>query len=174
MAHGESYLRPYRLPVQQGGFTMIAVLVTLLLISLSTQAVMQSVSQQAQREREVALLSTGLQYVRAIGAYYESSPGAVKRWPSSLDDLLEDKRKLQLQRHLRELYPDPVNRATPWELILAPDGGIQGVRSRSPQTPIRSGPVEWEELQLPAASSYQDWKFVYLPAASPKRTGGTS
>ncbi|MDT7517126.1 type II secretion system protein [Rhodoferax mekongensis] len=153
---------------------MIAVLVMLLLVSLSTQSVMQSVSQQAQREREAALLSTGLQYVRAIGAYYESSPGAVKRWPSSLEDLLEDKRKLQLHRHLRELYPDPVSRATPWELVLSPDGGIQGVRSRSSQTPIRSGPVQWEELQLPAASSYQDWKFVYLPAASPKRTGGAS
>lgn len=153
---------------------MIAVLVVLLLVSLSTQSVMQWVSQQAQRERETTLLSTGSQYVRAIGAYYESSPGAVKRWPSSLEDLLEDKRKLQLQRHLRELYPDPVSRNTPWELVLAPDGGIQGVRSRSSQTPIRSGPVEWEELQLPAASSYQDWKFVYVPAASPKRTGGTS
>jgi type II secretory pathway pseudopilin PulG len=174
MAPGESSLHRYRLPIQQGGFTMIAVLMMLLLVSLSTQSVMQWVSQQAQREREAALLSTGLQYVRAIGAYYESSPGAVKRWPSSLEDLLEDKRKLQLQRHLRELYPDPVNRATPWELVLAPDGGIQGVRSSSSNTPIRSGPVEWEELQLPAASSYQDWKFVYLPAAPGKRSGGPS
>lgn len=173
MAHGESYQRSYFVPVKQVGFTMIAVLVLLLLVGLSTQAVMQWVSQQAQREREVALLTTGLQYVRAIRAYYESSPGTVKRWPNSLDELLEDRRMLQLHRHLRELYPDPVNGNTPWELVLAPDGGIQGVRSRSTQVPIRNGPVAWEEWQLPAATSYQDWRFVYVPPITPKNAGGS-
>lgn len=172
MAHGELLAKSENGSVRQGGFTMIAVLVMLLLVGLATQAVMQSVSQQAQREREEALLSTGLSYVRAIGAYYESSPGAVKRWPASLEDLLEDKRKLQLQRHLRELYPDPVNGSAPWELVLAADGGIQGVRSRSTKAPIRSGPVQWEELQLPAAHSYQDWRFMYTPPSPSKNVGG--
>lgn len=152
---------------KQQGFAYIAVLAALLLVSLGTQGVMSSVSQQAQREREETLLLTGMAYARAIGSYYRATPGSVKRWPASLEELMEDKRLLQLQRHLRELYPDPITRDFNWELVMAPEGGIQGVRSRSQAAPLRTGSVEIDEFAWPPAQRYADWAFVYRPEMAP-------
>lgn len=155
----------------QRGFTYLALLVMLLFIGLSSQGVMQVVSQQAQREREDSLLRIGQAYARAIGAYYEATPGTIKRWPRDLDDLLEDRRLVSVRRHLRERYPDPITRLNDWDLIRAADGGIQGISSRSEQAPIRQrsvlldGPEGWE---LPAASQYRQWQFMYVPSLAPK------
>lgn len=124
---------------------------------------MTYVSQQAQRERETDLLRVGQAYARAIGAYYESTPGSVKRWPQSLEDLVEDKRQVTIQRHLREIYPDPVTRSRTWGQVIANGGGIQGVYSQSAEAPIRVGPVQLDTLMLPAASRYAQWLFVYEP-----------
>lgn len=161
-------LRPSHAPLRsrstlQHGFIYVAVLVAMFLVSLGSQAVMQQVSQQAQREREEALLHIGATYAQAIGAYYQSTPGSVKRWPRSLQDLLEDKRQLQIRRHIREIYPDPITHQADWEPIPAPDGGIQGVRSRSTKAPIRSGPVAIDDLALPPVQRYTDWAFIYQP-----------
>lgn len=156
----------------QRGFTYIAVLVAMLMLSLATQGVMTYVSQQAQREREAALLRIGQIYVQAIGAYYEATPGSVKRWPRSLEDLLEDRRLVSIKRHIREVYPDPITRLPDWEPIVGLGGGISGVRSRSGATPIRSGVLELDGLTLGPAGRYADWQFVYQPtlAASPAPT----
>ncbi|OGB31669.1 MAG: hypothetical protein A3F78_11920 [Burkholderiales bacterium RIFCSPLOWO2_12_FULL_61_40] len=163
-----------RAPVHHGlhaqrGFTYIAVLVAMLMLSLATQGVMTYVSQQAQREREAALLRIGHLYVQAIGAYFEATPGSVKRWPRSLEDLLEDRRLVSIQRHIREVYPDPFTRLPDWEPIAGAGGGISGVRSRSEAAPLRTGLVEFDGLTLGPAGRYADWQFVYQPtvAASP-------
>jgi type II secretory pathway pseudopilin PulG len=146
---------------RQRGFTYIAVLVALLMLSLATQGVITYVSHQAQREREADLLRIGQTYAKAIGAYYQASPGTIKRWPATLEDLLEDRRLVGVVRHIRELYPDPITRTFSWDLIRAPDGGIAGVRSTSTLAPIRTGVVELDELTLPPAIRYADWEFVY-------------
>jgi type II secretory pathway pseudopilin PulG len=148
------------------GFTFIALLVAMLLLSLATQGVMTSVSQQSQREREADLLRIGQIYVQAIGAYYEASPGVVKRWPTSLEDLLEDRRLVTIKRHLREIYPDPVSRTANWGLIRDQEGGIIGVHSQSEVKPIRTGIVDMGTTTLPPATRYADWQFVYQPMAS--------
>lgn len=147
---------------QQTGFVYIAVLVALMLVALATQGVMTSVAQQAQREREDALLRIGQMYVEAIGRYYQASPGVQKQWPRTLDDLLEDKRLISVQRHIRELYPDPISR-NDWTLILAPSGGVQGVASSSMAQPVRSAAIELEGLILAPAVHYADWQFIYQP-----------
>ena len=149
------------------GFTFIALLVAMLLLSLATQGVMTSVSQQAQREREADLLRIGQIYAQAIGAYYEASPGVVRRWPTSLEDLLEDKRLVTIKRHLREIYPDPMTRTANWGLIRDQEGGITGVHSLSDVKPIRAGIVDLATAMLPPASRYSDWQFVHQPVASP-------
>ena len=150
-------------PASDAHGTYIAVLVALLMVSLATQGVMTYVSQQAQREREADLLRIGQAYVQAIGAYYEATPGSIKRWPAQLEDLLEDRRLVTTRRHLREIYPDPITRSTQWDLVMASDGGIAGVRSRSDIAPIRSGAMDLGVVKLGAASRYADWQFVYHP-----------
>jgi type II secretory pathway pseudopilin PulG len=143
---------------------MAAVLAALLMLALATQSVMTYVSQQDLREREADLLRTGQAYAQAIGAYYESSPGNLKRWPRTLEDLAEDKRFVGIRRHIREMYPDPITRSANWGLVMSSDGGITGVHSLSMAQPIRSAAMELDTLSLPAASRYADWEFVYRPS----------
>ena len=145
----------------QRGFTMVAVLAAMFLLALGTQAVMTVVSQQAQRDREAELLQIGAAFAQAIGAYYESSPGSVKRWPQSLEDLADDKRFVGIHRHIRQVYLDPITRSTNWGLLRTSDGAIYGVYSLSDAAPIRSGGVEIGNLNLAPASRYADWQFVY-------------
>jgi hypothetical protein len=82
----------------------------------------------AHRQRVVQLDWVGRQYVEAIGSYYESSPGSVKRFPGSVADLIEDKRFVAMRRHLRQAYPNPLTGAMDWELIPAQNGGFLGIR----------------------------------------------
>lgn len=163
MQAGRADMPPLLLSMHQRGFTFIAVLFAMLLLSLATQGVMTHVSQQAQREREADLLRIGQTYAQAIGAYYEASPGVVKRWPGSLEDLLEDTRQVNVKRYIREIYPDPITRAADWALVAAQGGGITGVRSQSQAAPIRSGSVDLGDRVLAPASRYADWQFVYQP-----------
>jgi type II secretory pathway pseudopilin PulG len=145
------------------GFTLLAVLAAMFFLALATQKVMTVVSQQAQREREVELLHIGAAYARAIGDYYQSSPGSVKRWPSSLNDLTDDGRFISIRRHIRQVYADPISKSTDWGVVMAVDGGIKGVYSRSDAVPIRTGGVELLGLSLAPARRYSDWQFVYQP-----------
>jgi type II secretory pathway pseudopilin PulG len=150
----------------QQGFTLLAVIFAMLLLALGTQQVMSVASQPAQREREAELLRVGSAMATAIGAYYESSPGTIKRWPADLNDLVEDKRFVGLRRHVREVYADPVTRGNPWGLVLAADGGITGVYSVSDAAPVRTGTVRAANFVLGPASRYADWQFVYTPASA--------
>jgi hypothetical protein len=142
---------------------MLAVLAAMFLLALEIQKVMVMVSQQAQRERETELLRIGSAFVQAIEAYYESSPGSVKRWPKSLEDLTDDKRFVGIRRHMRKVYWDPITRSSNWGLLHASDGGINGIYSMSDMPPIRSGTVEFSNVVLAPASRYSDWQFVYQP-----------
>ncbi len=158
------------LPTRQHGFTLVAVLAALFLLALASQKVMGVVSQQAQREREAELLRIGAAYQAAIGAYHDQSPGSVKRWPPTLEALLDDRRFVTLQRHLRRLYVDPVTRTHTWGLVPAPDGtGIAGVYSLSEERPIRAGGTDLARLGLAEARRYSDWKFVHRPSAEVAR-----
>lgn len=147
---------------KQGGFTLVAVLAALALLALATERVVFVLWQQAQREREAELLRVGVEFVRAIGSYHESSPGSLKAFPRELSELVEDSRFLGVKRHLRRIYEDPVG-GGPWELVRGSDGGIVGVRSASQRVPIRSGAMELDGLRLPAAQRYAEWEFVYKP-----------
>ena len=148
---------------RESGFTLIAVMAALLLLGLASQGVMQVVSQQALREREARLIRVGQAYQRAIGSYYESSPGRVKRWPPSLNDLLDDRRFVGIRRHLRELYEDPIARSAVWGTVRALDGGIAGVYSLAEGRPIQSAAGAAWPVPVQQAQRYSDWLFVYQP-----------
>jgi len=145
---------------------MLAVLVSLTVLALASERVVRFAAQQAQREREAELLRAGSAYAQAIAAYHGATPGHAKQWPPTLDALTEDRRFVQVRRHLRERYADPVARSLDWGLLRAPDGGIVGVFSRSDQTPLRSSAIAQNGIRLAAATRYADWKFV-APSAAP-------
>ena len=148
----------------QRGFTLLALIAAMVLLALASNGVMTYVSQQALREREAELLRVGQLYAQAIGAYYEASPGNVKRWPRTLEDLVEDPRFVGVKRHMRQVYVDPMTRSANWALVMAADGGVAGVHSQSEAPPIRNSAMQLGTLALPAARRYADWQFVYQPA----------
>jgi len=126
------------------------------MMALSTHWMMDS-----QRSKEEELLAIGREMKRAIGSYYESSPGSLKTYPKELTDLLEDKRYLGMRRHLRKLYIDPMTNQTNWGIVPAPDGGIMGVYSTSTKQPINKNNFAVSEEEFRQAPTYQEWRFVH-------------
>jgi type II secretory pathway pseudopilin PulG len=145
------------------GFTYLIMLFAIAVSGVLLAAGSVVWSQQAQRERERELLLIGKEFRRAIGLYYERTPGAVKRYPERLEDLLRDDRYLSMQRYLRRIYRDPVTGKSEWGLVQAPTGGIMGVYSLSNGRPIKAGGFDEADDTFDGKTRYSDWQFVYTP-----------
>lgn len=115
----------------QRGFTYLYALLLVAVSGAALAAFAEASSHAREREKLAELRWVGGQFRQAIGLYYERSPGAVKRFPERLEDLLEDKRFLTTPRYLRQMYMDPLTGRADWETVSAPGGGIMGVRSRA-------------------------------------------
>jgi hypothetical protein len=119
----------------------------------------------ARREKETELLFIGNQYRRAIGLFYEATPGTVKRYPRELADLVQDPRQPGAQRHIRKLFPDPMT-GKEWQVVRGADGGIQGVHSASEAAPLKIAGFRVRDASFEGAQKYADWKFIHTPAAT--------
>jgi type II secretory pathway pseudopilin PulG len=117
---------------RQEGFTYLGLLLAIALVGLGLTAASEVWVTVARRQRLDQLEFVGQQFVQAIGSYYESSPGGVKKFPKSLDDLLEDRRYPFVRRHLRQAYINPFTGRTDWDLVAGPGEGFLGVRVRVP------------------------------------------
>lgn len=144
---------------RQAGFTYLIALLAVAATVVGLAGVMEFWSHARQREKEAELLWIGEQYKHAIGLYYQRSPGAIKRYPEKLEELLDDRRHLTTVRYLRRIYADPMTGKSEWGLVKAPGGGIMGVHSLSAAQPIR---------QLEGAHSYVQWQFTYSPPTTPQ------
>jgi hypothetical protein len=120
-------------------------------------------SHAALREKEAELLFRGDQYRQAIAAYHRIED----RYPQSLQDLVLNKGFAVPVRHLRKLYPDPMTGAADWGLVTAPDGGIMGVYSQAPGTPVKTGNFTYKDQAFEGAQTYSAWKFVHSPPGLP-------
>ena len=151
---------PYQ---RMAGFTLVWVLAAIAILSVGLAAIGPQWADQAHREREQDLLRVGQLYAQALAHYRAVSPGSLKQYPSDLQQLLLDNRFVGTQRHLRKLYPDPLDPARPWGLMRGPDGGILGVFSQSADAPLRRESLDLEGLVLPIAQRYDEWKFIARP-----------
>src|SRR5687767_2291813 len=147
----------------QRGYTYLAMLFAVAAAGAAVASGSVVWQHEAQRQREAELLRIGNEFRQAIGLYYQHSPGSVKRFPGSLDDLLRDDRHLLLKRYLRRIYRDPVTGKTEWGLVHAPEGGIMGVYSRSEQPTVKRSGFDVANAAFDEKASYSDWKFVYAP-----------
>ena len=145
------------------GFTYVGLLIAVAIAGAGLAAFAEIASHAAQREKEAELLFRGNQYREGIASYYRKE----KRYPKSLEDLLQDNRSPMPVRHLRKLYPDPMTGSADWALVDAPGGGIMGVHSRSEAAPVKTGNFRLENAGFEAAGSYMDWKFIHSPAGLP-------
>lgn len=143
-----------------GGFTYLWALAAIAMVGFGLAAVGPMWSEQVQREREKDLLRVGRLYAEAIDSYHRASPGVLKQYPASLDQLLLDTRHVGTVRHLRFAYRDPVDPQQPWGLVLDEQGHVRGVYSQSMKRPLRREPLEVGPVRLPVADRYSDWKFT--------------
>jgi len=173
------------------GFTYLGVLLAVAFLGVFLGLVGEVWRTAQQREAERDLRFVGDEFRRAIGHYYEATPGAVKRYPRTLKDLLRDDRFPGVRRYLRRIYRDPITLRQEWGLVAADDGGISGVFSLSGEEPIgRMVPVAPGTAEPPEESAvtpaipgsaaessatreatkdrYADWRFVYVPPVRPR------
>jgi len=148
---------------RQAGFTYLALLFAVAIAGVALAATGALWSVEARREREVELLFVGNQFRQAIRSYYELSPGMVKHYPMSLDELVRDNRYLGVKHHLRRIYTDPITGQSEWGLLMAPEGGIMGVHSLSDRTPIKRSNFLLRDAMFEGKELYSEWHFVYRP-----------
>ncbi len=151
---------------KQAGFTYLLVLGFVFALLLSLTIASENIATTIQREREAELLFVGQQYRNAIASYYHKSPNGIKQLPLKLEDLLEDKRSLTVQHHLRKLYRDPMTETDEWGLLRDGQGQITGVYSLSQDTPMMTQEDTRFALDVSAdgdAKTYSSWKFVFSP-----------
>jgi type II secretory pathway pseudopilin PulG len=153
----------------QRGFTYLTVLFIVAILLGGLAMVGEMWETAAKREKETQLLFVGNQYRRAIARFYEGTPGGVKRYPRTLEELLKDPRQPGTQRFLRRLYPDPFG-AAEWGIVKAPDGGVAGVNSLSEEKPLKIAHFKLRDAGFDGMQRYADWKFVYSPAAAAQTT----
>lgn len=156
---------------KQAGFTYLAILFMIAVAGIVLAEVGINWTQESQREKERQLLFVGNQYRQAIALYYERTPGAAKRYPEKLSDLLTDTRYGTPQHYLRKLYRDPITNGAEWGLSMAPEGGIMGVYSKSDAAPYKRAGFGYADRMFEGKTKYSEWVFFYSPAglASPGR-----
>jgi len=142
------------------GFTYLTVLILVTIMGVALGAIGTMWQQVAKREKERELLFVGGEFRRAIGTYFERSPGA-PQYPRSLDDLLTDKRLPVVWRHLRKIYYDPMTGTQDWGLVKEPGGGILGVYSKATGKPLKIAGFREDDKGFATALTYADWKFAY-------------
>jgi type II secretory pathway pseudopilin PulG len=99
------------------GFALLIVMVAAAVLLIGLTAVLPSVYQEGQREREAELIFRGYQYARAIAGYHQK----FQRYPTSIEDLTKLTNGF---RFLRKEYADPMTPGGKWRFIHANAQGV--------------------------------------------------
>lgn len=149
----------------QGGYMLLALLITLVIGGLAAVRTAEVWSTLEQREKEQQLLFVGEQYLQAIRSYYAATPRGTRELPPTIEALLQDDRFVEPVRHLRQAYPDPFQ---PEGLQLVHLGGrIMGVYSPADIAPRKHANFPRGQEGFADAKSIRDWKFIFVAASAP-------
>ena len=149
--------------MRQRGFAYLLLLFIVAIMGAAMAATSMVWHTVVQRDKERDLLYAGHEFRRAIGLYYERTPGPVKQYPLKLEDLLKDQRQPNLSRYLRKIYIDPLTASQKWGLVPGPNGTITGVYSLAQETPIKTGNFDQIDQDFAEKNSYREWRFIYMP-----------
>jgi len=148
---------------QQLGFILIGLLVLIMIAGLVLATAGVKWNEARKREREQELLKVGDTIRKAIGNYYNQTPGVVKQYPPNLEALLKDDRYPVPRRYLRKIYADPITQVPDWGILQAPSGGVLGVYSKSPLKPFKTKNFRPTYRYFENQRSYGEWFFAYVP-----------
>jgi type II secretory pathway pseudopilin PulG len=146
----------------QQGFTYVMVMAALLLLGIVLAVIGPRWADQSQREREAELLRVGRLYAQAIKNYRDATPGTLRQYPPDLDSLLLDTRFVGVRRHIRHLYPDPMDPRRAWGVQRDKDGGVTGVYSLDERMPFMHQRLRDKLFELKAVTRYSEWIFSPL------------
>lgn len=147
------------------GFGYLMVLFALAAIGIGLAVAGEVWRTAGQREREAQLLFVGHQFRLALASYRDSSPPGVPIAPTTLDDLLDDKRFPVPRRHLRKLWKDPMTGGADWGLVKVGDR-IVGVHTTDEREPLRTAFAK-RDAEFAGAASYAQWVFLAAERARP-------
>jgi type II secretory pathway pseudopilin PulG len=150
----------------QAGFILMGLLVLFFIAGLALAQAGTKWSEARKREREQELLKVGDTIRKAIGHYYNQTPGVVKQYPPNLEALLRDDRFPAPKRYLRKIYIDPVTQRNGWGILEAPSGGVLGVYSLSAAKPYKTKNFRSMYKHFENQKIYGEWYFVYVPVGS--------
>ena len=181
------------------GYAMVALVVTLAVMSVILGMAMPVWRTVVQREKEEELIFRGRQYARAIQLYQRKFAAA---YPASIDILVE-------QRFLRKKYKDPMTQSGEFEILyqgtlaqrqaaamaaggttptgtqpgagrsgmsgqlVAPPASAFGSQAAGPQggvVGVASKSKEKSLRTLDGKTAYNQWQFIFVPAQV-SRTG---
>jgi type II secretory pathway pseudopilin PulG len=124
------------------GYVLLTLLLVIALMIIATAAILPSITFNIKRDREEEMIHRGVQYSRAIRAYYKK----LGRYPTKLEDL----ESTNNMRFLRKRYKDPIT-GQDFKLLHFGEvkmtfgagiggGGINGATSLNGQSPFGSQP----------------------------------
>jgi len=145
--------------VRTRGFTYLGLLFALALAGVALALAGFVWHTASKRAKEVQLLFAGGAIRDAIVSYYRRSPNGSREYPRALQDLLEDRRYITVERHLRKIYADPITGKRDWGLMTDANGAIVGVYSQSREVPLKRDNFRDTFAAFAQARHYSDWKF---------------
>ena len=145
--------------VRSRGFTYLGLLFALALASVALALAGVVWHTASKRAKEAQLLFAGGAIRDAIVQYYRRSPNGTREFPRALQDLVEDRRYITVERHLRKIYADPITGKPDWGLIRDANGAIVGVYSQSREVPLKRDNFRETFAAFAQARQYSDWKF---------------
>lgn len=152
--------RPRLLLTASSGFTYIAMLIFIAIMSVVLASIGEVWHMAVQREKEKELLFVGNQFRRALEQYSITSVPGVSRLPMSLEDLLQDPRFPNTKRYLRKIFIDPITGTANWGLFKGPSGEIMGVYSLSEDVPVKQHNFNKANANFEDKKKYSDWIFM--------------
>ena len=140
----------------QRGFGYVGLLIGIAILAGGLASVATVWHTFAQREQEKQLLFIGNQFRGALKQFYVSN----QRYPTRLEQLVQDDGKIVATRYLRKLFFDPMTGKTEWGTVKLPGGQIVGVYSLSEKTPLKIAGFRAPDAAFRDAKKYADWIFI--------------
>jgi type II secretory pathway pseudopilin PulG len=114
------------------GYTLVALIVGLTVMSILIAAVLPMASAEAQRDKEAELIFRGIQYAEGIRNFRRR----YGRYPNTLKEMFEMR-----PRTLRKLWKDPMTNSDKWGLITLTTGAPLPMPQRPPGSGFPPTPV---------------------------------
>jgi type II secretory pathway pseudopilin PulG len=128
----------------QAGYTLVALMVGIAILTIVVAAVGPMVGTIMKREREQELIFRGRQYARAI-AIFQRRFG---RYPNQLKELSENR-----PRSIRKLWKEPMCNCDRWHLLIQNTPEAVPASPPTGPTPAGGGPVPPGQPARPGATS---------------------